>query len=98
MTTRNDEIAEYLAAKDRTERLVEKYGALIREGSLTPRLWRLIDQAWAEIDRLKEAAGEGGPDDPLCCQRYSRLHHPVFSVTGCRWYELRPQTAPSVIP
>jgi hypothetical protein len=24
--------------------------------------------------------------DPMCCQRYSRLHHPAHSLAGCRWY------------
>jgi hypothetical protein len=27
--------------------------------------------------------------DPLCCQRYGRLHLPEFSVPGCRWHDLK---------
>ena len=44
----------------------------------------------AALRRLLDAAGEGAEDGPLCCQRYSRLHHPAFSVRGCRWYGWTP--------
>jgi hypothetical protein len=79
------QMTEYLAARDRVERLVEKYGADICAGTLSAGMRMSMDQARAEVDAMKEAAGEGGPGDPLCCQRYTRLHRPAFSVRGCRW-------------
>jgi hypothetical protein len=45
-------------------------------------------QAAARVDALKAEGGEALPGDPECCQRYGRLHLPVFAVSGCRWYGL----------
>lgn len=44
-----------------------------------------IRSAEDRVDALKAGYGEATPQEPLCCQRYMRLHHPVFSVSGCRW-------------
>jgi hypothetical protein len=82
-----DEMAEYLAAKGEWERLVIECS---RPGAAPELRGHLAE---ARFDALKAAGGEGGPDDPLCCQRYGRLHSPTFSVTGCRWYEGSPQHA-----
>src|ERR1700722_6666146 len=84
-----DEMAEYLAAKGEWERLIRECS---RPGA-APELRGQLAAAEARFDALKAAGGEGGPDDPLCCQRYGRLHSPTFSVTGCRWYEGSPQRA-----
>ena len=49
---------------------------------------KVVRLAEARVDAMKKAAGAGGPDEPLCCQRYPRLHHTVFSVAGCRWLQM----------
>jgi hypothetical protein len=85
-----DEMAEYLAARDEWERLVAEWATTGKPGDAMPGAVKLAE---ARVDALKAAAGEGGPGDPLCCQRYGRLHRPTFSVPGCRWYEMSQQRA-----
>src|ERR1700723_2199201 len=68
---RNAQLAEYLAVKYEWERLVRQYAVAPGEPA---ELREQCHQAEARMDALKAAAGEGGPDDPLCCQRYSKLH------------------------
>jgi hypothetical protein len=74
----------YQAAKDRQEHAVSEYYASPTYGGRCR-----MQEAYAAVDGMKEAAGEPRPGDRLCCQRYGRLHAPVFSVTGCRWYPLQ---------
>lgn len=71
-------LLHYLTVKDRWEALVMvcAHG----HGTALERLQR--DQAEAALDGMKATAGEGQPGDPLCCQRYSRLHHPAFALAG----------------
>jgi hypothetical protein len=76
-------MSEYLGIKNAYERLVEVW-ALNRTEHNRAR----HQQAEACWLALKEAAGEGGPGDPACCQRYGKLHHPAFSVGSCKWLGL----------
>src|ERR1700733_414087 len=85
-----NERAECLTAHYERGRLWAEVTGTWKPGDRVP---EAVKRAEARVDALKGAAGDGGPDDPLCCQRYGRLHHPVFSVTGCPWYPLRPVDA-----
>jgi hypothetical protein len=75
-------LAAYLAAKAASERLNEEWG---RTSALGEELPADVKRAEARVDAMKRAAGAAGPEEPLCCQSFSRLHEPVFSVRGCRW-------------
>lgn len=86
------QLAEYLAAKDECERLVDEWAKTGKPADSAP---QDVRRAEAKVDALKEEAGEAGPDEPLCCRRYSRLHCPVFSVAGCRWYPPQAVKGPS---
>ena len=44
------------------------------------------DKAYAEMFDFKQQLGDATPDDPLCCQRYGRIHQRELSVPGCRWF------------
>jgi hypothetical protein len=76
------QLAEYVAAADEWGRLVAKWAMTGNPGDAVPEGVKLAE---ARVGALKAAAGEGGLRDPLCCQRYTRLHRPEFSVGGCRW-------------
>jgi hypothetical protein len=74
--------------------------ALMAEYRLARRLWEDLTAelpatgagrqnalaAQAVVDILKARLGEPGADDPLCCQRYGRVHDLSFAVQGCRWH------------
>jgi hypothetical protein len=77
-------LARYLEAKG-------EYHKLVAEWSHTPgdRVPEAVKAAEARWLGMKDEAGEAGPGDPLCCQRYGKLHAPSFSVAGCRWLEYR---------
>jgi hypothetical protein len=76
-------LARYQAAKAAYERLVSWLGPAHVPGQPWP---PAVTDAQAEIDAMKESAGEAQPGDPPCCQRYGRLHLPEFALSGCRWY------------
>jgi hypothetical protein len=80
----------YRAAKDAYDRLVVGLGPKHVPGRPWP---PAVYDAAACVRAMKDEAGEGLPGDPLCCQRYGRLHLPEFSVSGCRWYPLLMQGA-----
>jgi hypothetical protein len=82
----------YRAAKAAYDRLVEWLGPEHVPGTPWP---PAVTDAQARVDAMKAEAGEGQPGDPLCCQRYGRLHLPEFSVSGCRWYPLQLRTGES---
>jgi hypothetical protein len=89
VTTGQDDLLmqRYLFVKELWESAVaEHHAAQAKADQL--RAWR--DVAEAEHDAMKDAAGEPGPDAPLCCQRYSPLHHPGFALPGCRWFGWSP--------
>ena len=74
-------LTAYLAAKESCERLVNAWASSAQPGDQVP---DEVKEAKYRLDAMKAAAaGEAGPGEPLCCQRYSRLHHPAFSVPGC---------------
>jgi hypothetical protein len=76
-------LSAYLAAKAASERLTAEWvSSGYKPGDPAP---QYVRDAEARVGAMKRAAGEGGPDEPLCCQRYGRLHEPAFSVAGCRW-------------
>lgn len=75
---------EYLAVKERYERAVEDYQGAMDEMTRTR---GARDKAFAALSDLKAREGEPTHDDPLCCQRYGRIHHRTFAVPGCRWFE-----------
>lgn len=85
-------MARYLDIKDAYESIIEKAGPSHVPGTPWP---RSVTRLEAELDAMKEAAGQGVPGDSLCCQRYGKLHHPVFALSSCRWYPLRAQGASS---
>jgi hypothetical protein len=76
-------MARYQAAKDELTRLIFE-----TSGSGPGHLSDECRQAGARVDALKAEAGVALPGEPECCQRYGRLHLPVFAVSGCRWYGL----------
>jgi hypothetical protein len=76
----------YLAVKTRYEGLVAEWGTTMTPGVTQPT--PAMRAGEAALDAMKDFAGWGGPHDPLCCQRYSFLHHPAVSVRGCRWNPL----------
>lgn len=76
-------LARYRAAKGEWERLVREHGMTHVPGQPWP---LAVKEAEAQALAMKEAAGDGQPGDPLCCQRYTRLHLPEFALSGCRWY------------
>jgi hypothetical protein len=80
-------LGEYVAAREEYERLISKFGPAHTPGQDWP---AVVYQAGDRVDALKDAAGEPQPGDPLCCQRYGRLHLPEFALQGCRWYGARP--------
>lgn len=45
------------------------------------------DKAYAEMFDFKQQLGDPTADDPLCCQRYGRIHDRALSVPGCRWFQ-----------
>lgn len=78
-----DLLLRYLAAAETWERLVSACAGNPQSEALMAER----DRAEAKYDAMKAEAGEGTADDPLCCQRYGRLHRPCFSVSQrCRWY------------
>jgi hypothetical protein len=84
-----DLLARYREVKDRWERLTAEHATEVMNGTaweITSKFREQRDEAEREYDALKAEAGEGQPGDPLCCQRYGRLHLPEFAVRGCRWY------------
>lgn len=78
-------MARYLGIKAAYEDIVAKAGPSHVPGTPWP---RPVGRLEAALDAMKEAAGDGQRGDPLCCQRYSRLHHPAFALSTCRWYAL----------
>jgi hypothetical protein len=79
-------IGRYRAAKAAYERLVEWLLPEHVPGTPWP---PAVTDALAAADAMKAEYGGPQPGDPLCCQRYGRLHLPEFSVSGCRWFPLR---------
>jgi hypothetical protein len=79
-------LARYLTAKDEQARLWDKFQAARHAGGPVAALRRQYDEAGAELAAMRATLGEPDQHDPMCCQRYSRLHHPAHSLAGCRWY------------
>lgn len=77
-------MAEFLALKDAYDRVVAGYQDSI---SMVAAMRRARDRAFAALTDLKAGQGEPTRDDPLCCQRYTRLHDRALAVPGCRWFE-----------
>lgn len=78
-------LARYLTAKDEQARLWDKFQAARHAGGPVAALRRQYDEAEAELAAMRATPGEPDQHDPMCCQRYSRLHHPAHSLAGCRW-------------
>lgn len=79
-------LAEYLSAKHAWEDEVLKLDYF----KLTQQQRDEFETSSDRINAMKTAYGEPNANDPLCCQRYGRLHEPAFSVTGCRWRDAMP--------
>lgn len=79
-----DLMAEFLAVREIYERHAGAYRDALDEVTRT-RLAR--DTAFATLTDLRQRQGEPTGDDPLCCQRYGRLHLREHAVPGCRWFE-----------
>lgn len=77
-------MGEYLAAKEHYERVAAGYQDAI---SMVAAMRRARDEAFTALTDLKAKQGEATRDDPLCCQRYTRLHDRALAVPGCRWFE-----------
>jgi hypothetical protein len=76
------DLAGYLTVKHAYEAEVGRHHPCHRHGDPWP---ESVTRLLARTDALKEAGGPAEPGDPVCCQRYGRLHEPAFSVGGCRW-------------
>lgn len=73
------------------ERLSEAYREAVRGIEQALGTWQAArvvrDKAYAEMFDFKQQLGDPTADDPLCCQRYGRIHDRALSVPGCRWYQ-----------
>lgn len=75
-------LLRYLAAAETWERLVSMCAGNPQDEGLRAER----DRAEEKYDALKAEGGGAQPGDPVCCQRYGRLHRPCFSLSGCRWH------------
>lgn len=74
----------YLALKDAYDRSVTDYGGALDEVTRTR---QVRDKAHAELRDFRVSLGTPTHSDPLCCQRYGRIHVRDLAVPGCRWFE-----------
>jgi hypothetical protein len=87
----------YVRADQADPILLERYAAAKREwDALTieaghdpenAELRAKRDRAGKWHNAWAESLGEPGHGDPLCCQRYGRVHLPEFAVSPCRWHQ-----------
>jgi len=86
------QLSRYQLASDTYEQLVTEAQQVAAKAA---KLAAQRERARTELDLLRSEAASAEPvteADPVCCQRYGRMHQAVFAVSGCRWYEFRPVT------